>query len=67
MQFSEKLLYHIWDAQHLQKNLKTISSRSIKVLFPGRWNTGSGPDFKDAIIEIDGIVKRGDVELEIDS
>ena len=67
MQFSEKLMYHIWDAQHLQKDLITISSKSIKVLFPGRWNTDSGPDFKDAIIEIDGKVKRGDVELEIDS
>jgi Protein of unknown function (DUF2851) len=67
MQFSEKLMYHIWDAQHLQKKIKTISSKSIKVLFSGRWNTYSGPDFKDAIIEIDGKVKRGDVELEIDS
>ena len=67
MQFSEKFLYHIWDAQHLIKELKSISNRKIKILFPGRWNTDSGPDFKDAIIEIDGVVKRGDVEMELDS
>ena len=65
MQFSEKFLYHIWDAQHLVKNLKTISSKSLKILFTGRWNTDAGPDFKDVIIEIDGNVLRGDVEIDL--
>jgi len=67
MQFSEKFLYHIWDAQHLKDNLQTTSFKSVKILYPGRWNTDSGPDFKDAILEIDDEVKRGDVEIELRS
>ena len=65
MVFSEKFLYHIWDAQHLKDNLQTISYKSLKILYPGRWNTDAGPDFKDAILEIDGEVRRGDVEIEL--
>jgi Protein of unknown function (DUF2851) len=67
MKFSEKFLYHIWDAQHLKNNLQTVASKSVKILYHGRWNTDSGPDFKDAILEIDGEVKRGDVEIELNS
>jgi len=65
MQFSEKFLYHIWDAQHLVAVLKTVSGKPVKIMFPGRWNTDAGPDFKDAIIEIDGKVLRGDVEIDL--
>ncbi|HPR16646.1 MAG TPA: DUF2851 family protein [Candidatus Cloacimonadota bacterium] len=65
MKLTEKFLYHIWDAQHLLPDLKTISGNQIKILFPGRWNTDSGPDFKDAIIELNGKVMRGDVEIEL--
>ncbi|MDO9578213.1 MAG: DUF2851 family protein [Candidatus Cloacimonadales bacterium] len=67
MEFSEKFLYHIWDAQHLKDNLQTISRKTIKILYPGRWNTDAGADFKDAILEIDGEVQRGDVEIELRS
>ncbi len=64
MKFSEKFLYHIWDAQHLKDKLKTISGKPVKIMFQGRWNTDAGPDFKDAIIDIEGDVKRGDVEID---
>lgn len=64
MQFSEKFLYHIWDAQHLKDKLKTVSGKPVKIMFQGRWNTDAGPDFKDAIIDIEGDVKRGDVEID---
>jgi hypothetical protein len=65
MQFSEKFLYHIWDAQHLVAILKTVSGKPVKIMFPGRWNTDAGPDFKDVIIEIDNKVLRGDVEIDL--
>ncbi|MCD4795613.1 MAG: DUF2851 family protein [Candidatus Cloacimonetes bacterium] len=67
MHFKEKFLYHIWDAQHIVDKLKTISGKEIKIMFQGRWNTDAGADFKDAIIEIDGDVKRGDVEIHLKS
>lgn len=67
MQFSEEFLYHIWDAQHLKKNLKTISGKKLIIKFPGRWNTDSGPDFKDAILEINGKIQKGDIEIDLTS
>ncbi|MBT4333841.1 MAG: DUF2851 family protein [Candidatus Cloacimonetes bacterium] len=65
MQFSEEFLYHIWDAQHLSENLATRSGKKLNIKFPGRWNTDSGADFKDAVIEINGEVLKGDIELDI--
>jgi len=62
MEFSERFLYHIWDAQHLNSESKTVSGKNIRIMFQGSWNTDSGPDFKNAIINIDGEVLRGDVE-----
>ncbi len=65
MQFSEEFLYHIWDAQHLKIKLTTLSGKKIAIKFPGRWNTDSGPDFKDAILEINGKIKKGDIEIDL--
>ncbi|MFO7897408.1 MAG: DUF2851 family protein [Candidatus Cloacimonadales bacterium] len=65
MNISEKFIYHIWDAQHLQPDLITASGKEIKIIFPGRWNNASGADFKDAVIEIEGELKRGDVEIHL--
>ena len=67
MEISEKFIYHIWDAQHLNSNLKTVSEKNLKILFQGRWNTASGPDFKDAIILLDNEVFRGDIEIHLKS
>ncbi len=67
MQFSEEFLYHIWDAQHLIMNLTTVSGKDLVIKFPGRWNTDSGPDFKDAIIQIEGKIFKGDIEIDLTS
>lgn len=64
MEFTERFLYHIWDAQHLACELITKSGKSLTIAYPGRWNTDSGPDFKDAIIELEGTPLRGDVEVD---
>jgi len=67
MEFKEQFLYHIWDAQHLVINLDTISGKEIEIMHPGRWNTDSGPDFKEAILRIGDHVMRGDVEIHLKS
>nr|MDK2850577.1 hypothetical protein [Candidatus Cloacimonadota bacterium] len=59
----ERFLYHIWDEGHLQYDLKAISGLSIKVIYRGQFNTGRGPDFKNAIIAINGQEFRGDIEI----
>ncbi|MDP8267995.1 MAG: DUF2851 family protein [Candidatus Tenebribacter davisii] len=67
MKFTEEFLYHIWDAQHLNEKLFTQSGKQVNIKFPGRWNTDSGPDFKDAIIEVDTQTLKGDVEIDLTS
>ncbi len=67
MQLSEEFLYHIWDAQHLKENLTTISGKKLVIKFPGRWNTDSGPDFKDVIIQINKKIVKGDIEIDLTS
>ncbi|MCF7858042.1 MAG: DUF2851 family protein [Candidatus Cloacimonetes bacterium] len=67
MEFTEEFLYHIWDAQHLNNKLETKSGKKLNIKFSGRWNTDSGPDFKDSIIVIEDEVKRGDVEIDLTS
>jgi len=70
--FSEKFLYHIWDAQHLSsgqqsKTLKSVSGKSVQIYFPGHYNTSNGPDFKNATLDINGQPQQGDVEIHIHS
>ncbi len=63
LSFAEKFLYHIWDGKHLHISLKTVDNKEIKVMYAGQWNTDSGPDFKFGIIQIDGEVCKGDIEI----
>ncbi|MDY6916271.1 MAG: DUF2851 family protein [Candidatus Cloacimonadota bacterium] len=65
MDFSERFLYHIWDAQHLQSELQTVSGNRLKIISPGRWNTGSGPDFINAKLQIDGKEFMADIEIDL--
>ena len=59
----EKFLYHIWDEGHLQTPLSTINGKNLKIIYQGQFNTGRGPDFKNAIIELNGENLKGDVEI----
>ncbi len=63
----EKFLYHIWDAGHLLTPLKTASGKNVQVGYQGQFNTARGPDFRNAIINLDGEILRGDVEIHLNS
>ncbi|MCB5249939.1 MAG: DUF2851 family protein [Candidatus Cloacimonadales bacterium] len=65
--FNEKFLYHIWDQQHLLFEKKTDCGKDIKVIFAGHLNRAKGPDFRNAIIDIDGTEIQGDIEIHINS
>ena len=45
--------------------LKTVQGLDLSIVNPGRLNTASGPDFKDAELIIDGIRWHGHVEIHI--
>jgi hypothetical protein len=40
--------------------------RRVRVVDFGEWNAGAGPDFTGCAVEIDGELRRGDIELDLD-
>jgi hypothetical protein len=63
---SEAELSLIWQGQRFPAEaLATADGRHVRVLHPGRLNTGPGPDFRDAIVAIEGEERHGDVELHV--
>jgi len=65
---SEKLLQAVWNHQRLVlERLKTTTGERVKILHPGFWNSGPGPDFQKAVLQIGNLPpETGDVELDLD-
>lgn len=60
----ERFLRHIWSRQFVQQTaLQTSDGRDVRVLAAGTLNTGGGPDFREAVVQIGGVTYRGDVEI----
>ena len=61
----ERLLARLWQQQAArQREFRTDAGRRVRVLYPGRPGTAAGPDFRDALLEVEGLgLVRGDVEL----
>jgi hypothetical protein len=60
----EKLMQYVW--QHRLWNpagMTTVDGRAVRVIDPGLLNTGSGPDFFNAKLTIDGQQWVGNVEI----
>lgn len=65
---NEDVVQRIWrDQQFRMEGLQTEDGRSLKVLSPGWWNRGEGPDFQGAQIEVGGRLRTGDVEVHLDT
>ena len=66
LQILEGTVQKVWFLQELQAGeWRTRSGRRLAVRFAGRWNRGAGPDFRDAVIELDGEPRVGDVEVHL--
>ncbi|NVK28950.1 MAG: DUF2851 family protein [Flavobacteriia bacterium] len=62
----EEFVQFLWSEGLLvPKDFTLADSRKGKVLARGSWNHNSGPDFKDAIIQIDKTTWVGHVEMHI--
>jgi len=64
----ERHVQAIWyDGRLRPKNLLTRRGESVNVVSPGEWNTGAGPDFRHAVLEIGRDRRRvtGDVEVHL--
>jgi hypothetical protein len=63
----ERVLQVVWQHQRLRDDLRLCDGRSVRVLHPGFWNHGAGPDFRKAVVAIEGEeVLRGDVEVDVE-
>ena len=63
----EKALARLWQKRAArQREFRTSAGRRVRVLYPGRPGTAAGPDFRDALLEVEGTgLVRGDVELHL--
>lgn len=62
-QFSERFLQALWNEQRVIPPLSTGDGRRLEVLSPGTWNVSAGPDFRNAVVKIDGEIVNGDIEV----
>ena len=61
---SESVLQSLWNNGDFSRDeLQTESGKKICVIHTGRWNSFEGPDFLEAIIEMDGRRLVGSVEI----
>ena len=55
----------VWSRISKGTVFKTVDGYNVRIINPGVWNKEEGPDFKNALIEIDGKMQEGDVELHL--
>lgn len=65
----ERLVQNIWHHQRIRRDeLRLLDGRSVRVLHPGFWNHSAGPDFRDAVLQLDRDPPLcGDVEVDLHS
>ncbi len=65
----ESLVQNIWHHQRLRRQeLRLLDGRSLRVLHPGFWNHGAGPDFRGAVVQWDREPPvTGDIEIDLQS
>ena len=61
----ERLLWKLWKRRAArQDEFRTSAGTRVRVLYPGRAGTAAGPDFRDALLDVEGVgLVRGDVEI----
>ena len=66
-QIPESLLARLWkERASREKSLRAGDGRRFRVIYPGRVGATAGPDFRDAVLEEEGVgLVRGDVEVHV--
>ena len=63
LSLNEDFISRIWENSSFYADLATTDNRPVEVLYFGKRNLDSGPDYFDAQIKIDDITYTGDVEI----
>jgi hypothetical protein len=64
---AELELQALWFAGAFGRQFRSRDGRSVRIVQFGEWNRGAGPDFFQAAVEIDGVVKIGALEIDPDA
>ncbi len=63
---NERLLQFIWQHQYFNKNeLRLSNGIPFQILRHGVYNSNQGPDFSNALIELEGTYWAGNIELHV--
>lgn len=62
---NETTLAYLWQEQVLTTDLRTTEGRRLRVIYRGVWTHRRGPDFANALLDLDGELVSGDVELHV--
>lgn len=63
---SELWLRQFWERRPEDwRDLRTVSGEPVRIVSGGTPNYDSGPDFREALVRIGGVLFRGDVELHV--
>ncbi|MCX8065258.1 MAG: DUF2851 family protein [Candidatus Hydrogenedentes bacterium] len=63
-EYKEIDVHYLWgNVLRKAKTWQTLEGSQVRILVPGERNVFSGPDFRNAVIEINGVQFRGDVEI----
>lgn len=64
MDFKEDFLQLVWKYQYFEKqNLRTSEGQDLQIMQVGYHNLSEGPDFRESIIQLDGVTFHGHVEV----
>ncbi len=63
LNINENFVSRIWENPSYYDNLKTTDGRNVAVIKLGKRNYDSGPDYKNAKINIHGVIYTGDIEI----
>ena len=58
-------LSRVWAEGRLPGDLRLVDGRRLQIIYSGVWTNSNGPDFRDAMIAVDGEFLQGSVEIHI--
>ena len=63
----ERLLSNLWRKRAARRAwFRTSAGTRMRVLYPGLASSAAGPDFRNALLEVEGVgLVRGDVEIHV--
>ncbi|MEM1441415.1 MAG: DUF2851 family protein, partial [Verrucomicrobiota bacterium] len=56
-----------WFGGEFGRTFTGVDGEKIEIVQFGHWNRGAGPDFTEAAVRIDGVLKAGAIELDLDA